>query len=428
MFQGLSLEQAPPYRIPLRFYMTGAFYLIVMSVMLAWYALALQSRFDYASIALTHALTIGFFTHIMFGSLFQMLPVMLGIAYKSVVRDANIIYVLLNAGVVLFVAGFLSGMTPLLHSGGAMLGIAFLYFGFLSFGTVFESVEKDYLVQNFAASFALLFVATIFGFIALLGHSGFVSSVKFGEIHIALMLFGWVFILINAVSYKIIPMFFVAKEFPSFMKQALFAVVLVLLFGFIYFRLADNFTALAFIKTALAACVILFALQSIWILKNRKRARRDISIDLWYFSMANAVVAAVLFSVSAWVDAELSFFIGFFALFGSIYALMNAMLYKIVPFLTWFHLSSSMVFDAEMSEVIKRSAMKRQLYFFYGAYISFLLGYFNGYFIVAGALLFAVSSFLLLLNIIHGYRYYNEYIKKAVDMSAMGMGVENGQS
>ncbi len=415
MFQGLSLEQAPPYGIPLRFFITGVVYLSLFALVLAAKAVEIGSRFDYASIAITHTLTLGFFTHVMVGAMFQMIPVMLGIAYKNVVKNANIIYALLNLGALLFISGFLLNVTPLMHSGGLALLGGVGYFAYLSFSTVFESSEKDFLVQNFAASFALLFVATIFGFIALLGHSGVVNSVQFGDIHIALMLFGWVFLLVNAVSYRIVPMFFVAREFPTVMKERLYIAVLALLFGFVYFRLGDDFFLLGTIKIALALCVLLFAAASVYILKNRKRARSDISITLWYFSMSNAAIAALLFAVDAFVDVDLSFFVAFFALFGGVYALINAMLYKIVPFLTWFHLSSSMVFDAEMSQVIPKKRMQLQTYFYYGAYIAFALGVFSRYFVVTGALLFFFSSLIFLGNMISGYRYYKEYIKKKVD-------------
>ncbi|SFV50013.1 hypothetical protein MNB_SM-7-225 [hydrothermal vent metagenome] len=417
MFQGLSLEQAPPYKIPLRFFITGAIYLLLFAALSALFSFGIQSRFEYNSIAITHTLTIGFFAHIMVGAMFQMIPVMLGIAYKNVVRNANIIYALLNGGILLFIGGFLTEITPVMHSGGMLLLFGFLYFAYLSFSTVFESVEKDYLIKNFASSFALLFIATIFGFIALMGHSGFVSSVKFGDIHIALMLFGWVFLLVNAVSFRIIPMFFVAKEFPKILKEGNYIAILGLLFAFVYFRLADNFEALKFVQMLLGVVVASFALMTLWILKKRKRARSDLSINLWYFSMANVIIVVLLFIIDVWSGYDLAFGIAFFALFGGIYALINAMLYKIVPFLTWFHLSSSMVFEAEMSAVIPKKMMELQTYLYYLAYISFGLGFFSRYFVVAGALLFLFSSAMLLKNLITGYRYYQEYIKKKVDFS-----------
>lgn len=406
MFQGLSLEQAPPYAIPLRFYITGAIYLLLLSVLTLLYVGGIQSRFDYASIALTHTLTIGFFSHIMIGSMFQMLPVMLGTPYADVVRNANIIYIALNFGVVLFVGGFLSETLLLMHFGGSALLVAVLYFAYLSLNTVFQSEEKDFLVQNFAASFALLFIATIFGFLALLGHSGVVDSVKFGDIHIVLMLFGWIFLLLNAVSYRIIPMFFVAREFPDFMKKRLYIAVLSLLFLFVFFRLWDNFAALSVVKVFLALCVIVFSVWSISIIKNRKRARSDISITLWYFAMANMTIASILFAICDYISKEFAFAIGFFALFGGVYALINAMLYKIVPFLTWFHLSSAMVFEAEMSEVIKRKQMQLQTWFYFASYVAFIIGGIWKIFLFIGIAIFFLSSLMLLRNLLGGYRYY----------------------
>ena len=100
MFQGLTLEQAPPYTIPIKFYLTAVLYLIALSIITLIYGLHVSSRYEYEVIALTHIFTIGFITHIMFGSLFQMLPVMLGTAYANVVRNAKIIHIFLNIGIV----------------------------------------------------------------------------------------------------------------------------------------------------------------------------------------------------------------------------------------------------------------------------------------------------------------------------------------
>ncbi|MEO1937179.1 MAG: hypothetical protein ABGW85_00925, partial [Sulfurimonas sp.] len=347
MFQGLSLDQAPPYKIPLQFYITATLYLIAFGIVFALYSTSIVNRFDYNAIALTHFLTLGFFTHIMFGSMFQMIPVMLGLAYNNVVRNANIIYYTLNLGTLLFVSGFLTAKTALLYAGGTLLLVSFLYFSLLSLKTVLESENKDFMVKTFATSFSLLALGSIFGFLALLVHAGVLLYPYFGDIHMALMLFGWVFLLINAVSYKIIPMFFVAKEFPSWIKNSFYLSVLFLLISFTLLREGELFEVSQAVLLVVAFLAIIFALFSIMILSKRKRKRKDLSITLWYFAMTNLTLAALLFIYRSFFEYEyLDLVIGFFVLFGGIYALINAMLYKIVPFLTWFHLSSNMVFEA----------------------------------------------------------------------------------
>ena len=415
MFQGLSLDQAPPYKIPLQFYITATLYLIAFSILFAIYSTSIQSRFDYNAIALTHFLTLGFLTHIMFGSMFQMIPVMLGIPYKNVVRNANIIYYTLNLGTLLFVSGFLTTKTALLHAGGSLLLLSLLYFSLLSLKTVLSSENKDFMVKTFAASFASLTLGALFGFLALLCHVGVIQNPYFGDLHIAFMLFGWIFLLINAVSYKIIPMFFVAKEFPTYIKNGVYITVLAALLFFGVLRELELFTLANGVALLLVFVVISFALLSIQTLRSRKRKRKDISITLWYFSMTNITIAAILFALSLFYSfAYLDIAIGFFMLFGGVYALINAMLYKIVPFLTWFHLSSSMVFEAEMANVIVKKDMQRQVNLYYGAYMLMLLSPFVDYAPLIAALLFTLSALLLCKNIISGYKYYKEYITKAM--------------
>jgi len=414
MFQGLTLDQAPPYHIPLKFYITAAMYLLALSVAVFIYGLHLSSRFEYESIAITHIFTLGFITHVMFGSLFQMLPVMLSSAYLHVKRNAQIIYILLNIGTLFFVTGLLINSTVLLYGGVTALFSAFLYFCIISLRTVFALKDKNTLLQNFLASFVALFFAALFGVIAFAGLFGFNDSIVYGNIHMAWMLFGWVFILVMSVSYKIIPMFFVAKEFPHLLQKYLYLFQLILLSVFSVAQIFQYIQLLLVTKILLSFTVILFAFLSIKILKQRKRARADISVKLWYFAMTNIILAAFTYIIATLFHLQLSFEIGFLALFGGVYALINAMLYKIIPFLTWFHLSSNMVFDAEMGNVIAKKDMTIQINCYFISYGLFLLIPVSHTILLLGVLAFLCSSLLLLKNIFAGQRYYNEYIKKKV--------------
>ncbi len=417
MFTGLTLDQAPPYRVPLRYYITSAVYLVVFSVLELMYLKGVYSRFEYELIATIHALTIGFFAQVMFGSSFQMLPVILGTPYENVKRDANIVYGLLNIGVVLFIAGFLTNITPLIHTGGTSLLIGFLYFAYISFSTVFESADKSDIVQNFAAAYAMLFIASVFGFMAILGHSGVFDAVKFGDIHMAFMLLGYLFILIVAVSMKIIPMFFVAKEFPKILKEKFYILNIVFLFLFLFFRIGSDDKYKIFIILS-ALLVIVFSIFSLKHIYQRRRARKDLTITFWYFSMINIIVGLIIFIVNFFVDVDLSVFVGFFILFGGVYSLVNGMLYKIVPFLTWFHLSSNFVMEAEMNDVIEQRYMRYQFYIYIASYISFFGVVFNKTFLVVGSFFFMLSSVLFLRNLVKAYRYYTKMIQKKPDFTS----------
>ena len=77
---GLSLEQAPPFSVPLRFFLTAPWFLVVAALLILWQGPAIfASRWHPATLALTHLLTLGFMAQVMLGALLQMLPVVVGV-------------------------------------------------------------------------------------------------------------------------------------------------------------------------------------------------------------------------------------------------------------------------------------------------------------------------------------------------------------
>ena len=104
MFTGLSLEQAPPYEAPLKFFLTAPIFAV-----LAGLTAAFSNSFelhDPKLIASIHLLTIGYMIMIIFGALQQMLPVVAGAVIPKAKLIANITYTLLIIGLIAFVFGF----------------------------------------------------------------------------------------------------------------------------------------------------------------------------------------------------------------------------------------------------------------------------------------------------------------------------------
>jgi hypothetical protein len=404
---GLSLDQAPPYRLPFLYYIFGVCYLVCAYILLFIFGSAIDSRYYYEAIALTHIFTIGFFSHIMFGSLFQMVPVVMGVAYNHVQIHAKIILFILNTGLLLFIFGFFSSKMMLIHSGALFLNIAFIYFSMISFTTLWKVEDKNATVKTFLVSFLFLFISIIVGMVIVIQHTNGFSSIRFNEIHIVTIIFGWTFLLISGVSYKVIPMFYVTKEYPLFIKEHYFKFISVLIILFsILVVLDSSFSSM--VKVAIGISSAIFAVATIKLLKERKRPRRDTTINLWYFSMVNLFVGSVLWILAVVFDFDIDILLGIIFGIGFLYGLINGMLYKIIPFLTWFHLSSQGNFEAEMSQVILVKYMKLQFYIFVVGYIFLVVSFFfKVVSFIALALLF-VSSVLLLKNIIFGYKYYTQ--------------------
>lgn len=409
---GLTLDQAPPYKIPLFYYMVGTFYLLLLSGALLIYATHINTRYDVVAIAITHLLTLGFVTHAMFGTLFQMVPVIIGEAYKRVELWANILLVTLNLGIISFIFSFLL-LTDFLNILAAVLLLfSLLFFSFYSLITIVRTKDKNASVKTILTSLLFLAIGTLLGALSLLQYSGNYNGVWLGDIHLKVMLFGWVFLLYSGVIYKIVPMFYVAREYPVWVKNGLYIAIstlLVLLFLSTIYELASTEII---INILLATLLGSFALLTLFILKKRKRARSDVTVNFFYFANGNLFLGCVLWIASIIFGFNIDFLLAVVVGLGFVYAIVNAMLYKIIPFLTWFHLSSSFVYEAEMGEVMKIKRMKIQFYIFTASYAFFLMSVFFRPLIIVAALLFFLSSLYLFKNIIEGFLYYKKMIKK----------------
>jgi uncharacterized membrane protein YesL len=95
----------------------------------------------------------------------------------------------------------------------------------------------------------------------------------------------------------------------------------------------------------------------------------------------------------------------FFA--GFALSIIFAMFYKIVPFLTWFHLNAQGYFTAPMMhEVIHPKTAMKHLYIHLAATASFLLSLFFAPFIYLAGVLTVLSFGWALYGLVHAHRLY----------------------
>ena len=97
---GLSLEQAPPFSVPLRFFLTAPWFLVMAALLLLWQSLQeiFANRWLPAMLALTHLLTLGFMAQVMLGALLQILPVVVGVVVPRPRLTGTLIHVPLTLG------------------------------------------------------------------------------------------------------------------------------------------------------------------------------------------------------------------------------------------------------------------------------------------------------------------------------------------
>lgn len=98
---------------------------------------------------------------------------------------------------------------------------------------------------------------------------------------------------------------------------------------------------------------------------------------------------------------------------GFLYSLLQGMIYKIIPFLAWFHLNSKghMIIPT-MREIINEDMIKLHFFIYTASVFFFIISPFlSDFFVVIAALLFIISNILFLMNCITGASKYSQIAK-----------------
>jgi hypothetical protein len=155
-------------------------------------------------------------------------------------------------------------------------------------------------------------------------------------------------------------------------------------------------------------------------IKNRKRKVSDITLLYYKTSSIFLAFGSLFWIVDEYYFSEhivvTSIFIG-----GFILSIMIGMLYKIVPFLIWFHLNGMGYMSIPtMNEMIDKKWALIQFALFVASLMGFVLSYYIDAYLSLFALAFIISMVILQYNIITAVLIYKR-VKKTkpdFDMSA----------
>ena len=347
---GLSLDQAPPLSIPASFFLT-----IPIGVLLAGYIMistgvaSISSPWMPQALALTHAGTLGVLAMGMIGALYQMTPVIAGTPVPFT-RIAHMVHALLLAGLAGFAWRLLGGPAIAMSVAIVCLSIALLAFLLPLGWALLRSPTKDETVRGMRLAVVSLAVITLTGLAMARAYASYMfpeNRMLWMQIHLTLALLGWVGGLIMAVSWQVIPMFYLASTASKTTMRWFFALLLAGLvlpllsvFANTEFNSFLSPSRLAAIG-ALPAATVIWLLHPALILRNisrRKRKRSDASLLFWRAGLGTALliipvaVAALLLPDPRW---QLLF--GWLTIWGWAGMIMHGMLTRIVPFLVWFH-------------------------------------------------------------------------------------------
>jgi hypothetical protein len=173
------------------------------------------------------------------------------------------------------------------------------------------------------------------------------------QIHLTLAFLGWVGGLIMALSWQVIPMFYLASTVSKTRRQWLLGLLMLGLILPLVSVYTDGLTSgfltpgqLAGIA-ALPAAIVIWLLHPVLLLRNlsqRKRKRGDASLLFWKAGLSAALLMIpIATAILLLPDPRWQILFGWIAIWGWAGMIMHGMLTRIVPFLVWFHRHSALV-------------------------------------------------------------------------------------
>jgi hypothetical protein len=235
--------------------------------------------------------------------------------------------------------------------------------------------------------------------------------------HIAFGLLGWVLLLVIGVAYQVVPMFQITPPYPPRLSRWLASV----LFALLLLHAAAPLLSTAsgqFVDAGLAGAILLFALTTLRLQARRRRKLPDVTLGFWRLGMASLVACVVVWLVAqawpAWANSPpYPLLLGVLFIGGFAVSVVNGMLYKIVPFLAWFHLQAQLQARAgsipTMKEMIAVRWMRAQFRLHLAACALLVAAALWPRLLVAAGGVLALSALLLWVNLLSAMRRFGRH-------------------
>jgi len=426
---GLALEQAPPISVPLRFFLSAPVFGFAAAMLLIVSGPdALSGRWMPQTMALTHLLTLGFITMAMTGALLQMMPVVVGSPIWRPRLTSSVLHSLLCLGIAALAGGFWLDHAGLMRLALLMLFMALIYVVFILTLSLAQSKVRSPSAAGIRLAVFSLAITLAFGLrIGAEYIWQFQSNVahSWSNIHMVWALIGWVGLLIISIAYEVIPMFQLTPAYPAVMQRWLSKTIFVALTLWTSAGLLSMpGELLTTLGLCMAAALICFAITTLYLQQHRRRRRSNVTMEFWRIGMVALLAATVVWisgqflpELAAWSSYEMV--LGILYVFGFVVSVISGMLYKIVPFLIWFHLQSRHISQSGLptvNEIIPENRARLQMFIHLAALLLLLASViWPQWFTYPAGILSAASFLLLAANLTTACLIYRQTLLSLAD-------------
>ncbi len=347
--QGLQTNNAPHPSVIIPHFVFAAIAFIGVAVLLLFSENALiQVYFSGKLIAITHLTILGWASMIIFGALYQLIPVVFETSLYSE-RLAKITFYSLGISVLFLCYAFwINSFFVLLPYAALATFISLLLFVINVFLSYKKSPVKKIESKFILMSIVWLAVTELIGtMIAFNFKFNFLSEIHlhYLKIHATVGFVGWFLFLIIGVGATLLPMFFISHELNrNWLRKSFIFLNMSMLFLLVngFFVHKNIFEIVAFSSSIIG---IVYFLRYIY-QSYKKRLRKKLDVGMRYSALAMAlmVLPIVVFMVvlkavsieDVFVNRAVILY-GFSVLFGVVTTLILGQTYKTLPFIVWLY-------------------------------------------------------------------------------------------
>ena len=365
-------------------------------------------------LTLTHLAVLGWATMIIFGSLYQLLPVVLQVSLYSD-KLAKITFYFLAAGTLLLSYAFWNFAIGLpLHMAACFLVIAFVLFNINLFLTTRRAkswnIEADFILTS---GFWLLATGIIGLLMAVNFSYPFLkeSHLHYLKLHAHLGIAGWFILLIIGVGAKLLPMFLLTHHVSVKKLQATYYLVNGGLLLFAVDHLFWHTPYQFFYGLLVGAGLLLFVLFVAAAYRNRVRREQDagmqqslVGVGLMLLPVLLLAVVSGQIELSEKLQLQLYLVYGITIFMGFITTLILGQTFKTLPFIVWMHRYQHLVGKQTVplpKDLYSDKWVKVQNIVYGAGFLSLLLGagFANQQWLLLGSILLVLTALLYVVQV-----------------------------
>ncbi len=345
---GVASKNAPPPSVVVPHFVFGAISFLVLTVLIFFNVESISGHyFNPKLLSLVHLTTLGWISMIIFGALYQLVPVVLDVKLHNE-RLAKVNFYIYALSIIMFVFAFwdMYNQTLLFQVGGSLMFISITLFSYNIMMSAYNAKRKLIAAKFIISSIFWFFTTAVFGLILVFQLTNpflEINHLQFLKAHAHFGMVGWFLLLIIGVSSRLIPMFLVTHNLNE--KKLSFALYIINL-GLV--ALATVFfmelSAMYIIASALLIVVGIASYVSFLIDAYKNRIKKILDIGMQHSAMA---ILALIFPIAFAAIAPFTFenqfefsqqavlVYGISIILGFVTSLLLGQTYKTLPFIVW---------------------------------------------------------------------------------------------